>query len=471
MVGPSPAKGLFRPWLVVNRIFSERLLTSTESDLSTGRSDPMKLLRPIGFMKPIVSLIAITVVAGCSTRPPYVRGGDDGTAISIDPQLVKQRIVLIGDAGEPTSCGSAKDTCVLDSIVNTVTDDVADKTVVIFLGDNVYDKGISHPLEKHDGTPATPAAAGSNPDTPQDRLNAQYDLLTKSPNGTKGIFVPGNHDWGGGSGPSREAWDRQLESLRAIDKDANRLLGLDELTSMKPGCPGLAKIDLNGVRVVILDTQWWLSHDEELRTHDCSKNDNADPNKPDEVSGWVFPDLDDLIQNAEDEYGNKLEIVLATHHPLTTHGPHGGYMCSWPVIGAVVNAGRKMLGHNQDLFGDRNKAMQGMIRKALDSSGQRPLIHAAGHDHSLQVMDYSAEGGAAQFNLISGAGSKSKLSAVTYGSDTLYSDNRHTGFMIVDYMEDGAVYLRVMKSYDANADKVKAPGILIYAKKLKSGDS
>ena len=74
--------------------------------------------------------------------------------------------------------------------------------------------------------------------------------------------------------------------------------------------------------------------------------------------------------------------------------------------------------------------------------GRTPLlIYAAGHDHSLQVL----KGCTADYLLVSGAGSHNKLSAVTSGKNTFFSD-KATGFMVVDFLENGKVLLRVVES-------------------------
>ena len=139
-----------------------------------------------------------------------------------------------------------------------------------------------------------------------------------------------------------------------------------------------------------------------------------------------------------------LEVIVATHHPLATHGVHGQWYRFF----------------NQDLRGPKNRRMVKAIRRAYLESGTRPLIHAAGHDHSLQVLrgsdEVSAGGRDPHYNLVSGAGSWEKLQAVGDGGDTLFA-HEHTGFMVVDFMKDGSVFLQVIepvceKSSDADCD-------------------
>ena len=83
------------------------------------------------------------------------------------------------------------------------------------------------------------------------------------------------------------------------------------------------------------------------------------------------------------------------------------------------------------------------LNKAFAVSGadKTPLlIYAAGHDHSLQVL----KGRATDYLLVSGAGSNVKLSKVKHGKNTLFA-HKHTGFMVIDFLENGKVVLRVVE--------------------------
>jgi len=339
---------------------------------------------------------------------------------------------LIGDAGEPADCEQATSKCNPDTkkyepvleLMQQWAGEAPDKTVSIFLGDNIYEDGL-------------PEKGAKNRNKAQNKLEAQHQILTNSK--SRGIFIPGNHDWGGKMGPEHKAWAHQHDFLKSKHYILN-LSGLDD------GCPGPAKsIRLNGVHIIVMDTQWWLTKDE-LNETSCSRKDEESIEK---VQHQVGQKLTKQLQEAQEQ---NLEAIVATHHPLATYGHHGGFF-SWqdhlklPIIGSVIALGRVYIAKDdQDMGGAQNKVMQKTIREVY--SRYPPLIHAAGHDHSLQIMEGTGTS-SAEYNLVSGAGSNAKLTSVTDGDDTLFA-HEHTGFMVVDFMDDGSVLLRVVEPGGSN---------------------
>ncbi len=72
----------------------------------------------------------------------------------------------------------------------------------------------------------------------------------------------------------------------------------------------------------------------------------------------------------------------------------------------------------------------------------QPLVHAAGHDHNLQVFHGGGHG--VGYILVSGAGSK--LSNVGW-DDALFAagkQNRERGYMRLEFFSDGRVLLTVI---------------------------
>ena len=88
--------------------------------------------------------------------------------------------------------------------------------------------------------------------------------------------------------------------------------------------------------------------------------------------------------------------------------------------------------NEQDLIGSSNRAMRASLEKALASraNGKSPLIYAAGHDHSLQIM----RGTVADYLLVSGLGSQSNAIAVDHGDDTVFA-HEHPGFVALDFTD------------------------------------
>lgn len=88
------------------------------------------------------------------------------------------------------------------------------------------------------------------------------------------------------------------------------------------------------------------------------------------------------------------------------------------------------------------KAMIDDFTEAL--SVHRSLVFAAGHDHSLQVMEV---GEATRFATVSGLGCSVKASAVGSGPETLFAQVR-PGFVVPDQTPQGRVLLRVVGPRD-----------------------
>ena len=392
----------------------------------------MKRSTSFRLLVAIISMIAVAVTAGCSHKTPYYRNNfnlPSSPAVSTDN--IRQRVLLIGDTGEPADCEQGTNKCNSDTkkyepvleLMREWASEAPEKTFSIFLGDNIYEYGLTEEGDK-------------NRKKAQNKLEAQHHILTSSK--SRGIFLPGNHDWGGRLGPEHKAWNHQLDYLKSEHYVVN-------LSGLEDGCPGPVHMDLNGVRIIVMDTQWWLTRDELIDTS-CSRKDEKSIEKVQHEAGEK---LTSLLQEAQ---GKNLKVIVATHHPLITYGNHGGFF-SWqdhlkpPIIGSLIALGRSyIIKVDQDTGGARYKEMQKTIREVY--SKYPPLIHAAGHDHSLQIME-GAGTGSAEYNLVSGAGSKAKLASVTHGDDTLFA-HEHTGFMVIDLMNDSSVLLRVVEPGETN---------------------
>ena len=81
---------------------------------------------------------------------------------------------------------------------------------------------------------------------------------------------------------------------------------------------------------------------------------------------------------------------------------------------------------------------------AAEIRSARPIVYAAGHDHSMQVFE-GAEGSEAAFFLVSGRGAADKHSLVGHDESTLYAEEV-PGFMILDFLSQDRVMLRVIET-------------------------
>ncbi len=355
----------------------------------------------------------LAFLSGCSTSY-YLREGIDKTANDIDTSLIDYRVLLIGDAGEPSPDYKEP---VLDAMEKRAKL-LPEKTINIFLGDNVYPFG----LEAENDLMYT---------ITKSRLDEQINIMKNSE--TQGIFVPGNHDWGA---DGIDGWDRISRMGKYIDVNKPDIEMLP-----KNGCPGPVARDYgNKLRIIFIDTQWWLHND----------------NKPDSLNCSCYPiskegvinSVDSLIKTA----GERL-VLIAAHHPLNTYGPHGGFF-DWkahifplldfseylwiplPVIGSIYPLSRMAGIYPQDisnsLYEDFIERMESVISKYNN------VIYSAGHEHSLQVI----EGVNNNVYLVSGYGTASHRNTLSYGDKSIFSV-LYPGFMQLDILKDNRIRLSV----------------------------
>lgn len=351
---------------------------------------------------------------GCSHVKPYYLDPDDQTPIQINPDDVRQRLLLIGDAGKADPDGE-----VTLSKLSAWAQQVPDKSLVIFLGDNIYDYGL--PPEGNIDRPEA-----------ERRLNAQINAVLRGK--SKGLFVPGNHDWNSGDFGGLTRVKRQAAYV-------TRRLGPGSFLPTE-GCAGPTKVDLQGIDLIVLDTEWWL-HRYARGTKQCpAPNEEA-----------IIDSLENLLANTGDDIA-----VIVAHHPLKTYGEHGGFagwkdhifplthIAPWlwvplPLLGSAYPLSRRyILRRDQDVFGKRNKHMRKKLSEAMATNP--PLIYANGHEHNLEVLDGQDVAG---YLLISGNGSRLKTTPVGSGEQTIFA-HEHPGFMVVDLLNDGRVLLRVIEN-------------------------
>jgi hypothetical protein len=339
-----------------------------------------------------------------STVPPVASGTNAANEI-------ESTLILLGDAGWALAD---------DPVLARVTEHASerpDRTVVVFLGDNVYPDGLAP-----EGYPDRKRG--------EDILLAQIAIGQKS--GARLIFVPGNHDWDTGRD---DGFDEVLGQGQFIEAHGAEILPTG-------GCPGPSVVDAGSqVRLVALDTQWWLQDGVKPRdpTSTCPADSEAE--------------VLDALGMALEEASNR-HLVVVAHHPLVSRGPHAGHftwkdhifpltnLAGWmwlplPIVGSIYPLARGAGITSQDLSNSGNEHM----RAALDSvfAIHRPLIYAAGHDHSLQVL----EGETARYFLVSGASTVGHFSRVGRLDQTLYA-KAGTGFMRIDFTRGGEARLAVV---------------------------
>ena len=385
--------------------------TSSQSAASTNRLLKYRTLLPIlTALAPAVLHLTLT---GCSHTTPYYHPDMSPPAQTcIAPQNIRYRILLVGDAG---------DTHVSASTLSTLhqwASEIPRKTLIVFLGDNIYPLGMP---PEHD------------PDRPdaQQRLLAQLAVVQQST--ARALFIPGNHDWANGQPQGQDAVRRQEAYINQTLQGHNNFLP-------KNGCPGPAAIDLPGVRVIVLDTMWWL-HKHHNNTACCPQKD----------AHAVTQQLKTLLATAGDR-----QVLVVAHHPLATHGAYGGFydwkdhlfpathLAKWlwlptPLVGSLYPFFRSHVIKNEQSLA--SQPYQNMIQQLTEAlATNKPLIYAAGHDHGLQVLKGQ---NAAQYILVSALG-LDKAAALTHGPDTLFA-HLHPGFIALDFNNQGHALLRVVE--------------------------
>lgn len=358
----------------------------------------------------VVFLLVLVMGASCSSN---MRIATVPPAAEVSADLIDASLILIGDAG-----GALRDDMVLRAA--TVRASVnPDRTLVVFLGDLIYPAGL-------------PVVGERGRAEAERTLLEQMGVATNS--GARGVMIPGNHDWGGGAQDGLERISRLQDFIVEESSGRISLLPLD-------GCPGPMLVDIgNTLRVIGLDTNWWLADVAELVPEGrCTIRDLED----------VKDSILVLLAGAGDR-----EVIVAAHHPLDSYGSHGGYftlkhhifpltkIADWlwiplPIVGSIYPLLRRSGVSNQDLSSKRYRRLRQDMAEVL--SDFRPLAFAGGHEHSLQVLS----GQVVRFNIVSGSGFYGHSEPVGWKNETLFAASRD-GFVVVDFLTDGRIRLAVV---------------------------
>lgn len=288
-------------------------------------------------------------------------------------------LYLVGDSGEPIIVDQP-----LGGVLRQQVKQSAGKATVLFLGDNIYPKGM-------------PDRTSENRALAETILNSQVQWVRGLD--AKGIFVPGNHDWQRGKRNGFTYIQNQQQWLDSLHDNNIMLLPRD-------GCPGPVEIPLTDKAVlVILDTQWFL--------HPWDK--------PGEGSNCEVKNSTEALALLSDVFARNANkrVILAAHHPLITHGEHGGVFLlkdhifpftvlnpklyiPLPIIGSVYPLYRKWFGDIQDVKHPIYKKMSQLVQQLM---AEYPgSIYTAGHEHALQYLVKDSS-----HFIVSGSGSKTSF--------------------------------------------------------------
>ena len=354
--------------------------------------------------------VAAAGALACAGAPP-----PQPAVPALAPGTIVTSVYLIGDAGKPDSTG--------EPVLEALRQDIGShrsEPVIVFLGDNAYPRGLPAP-----GEPGRREA--------EVNLAAQVRVITGT--GSRGFFVPGNHDW---AKHGADGWDAIRRQEHFIDSIGGGVASLEP----RGGCPGPVVVDIGPrLRLILLDTQWWL--------HPGPRPQHPDSGCPTDSDREVT----DSLRGALTGSGGRL-VVVAQHHPLMSGGVHGGYFgltdhifplreinpSLWiplPLLGSLYPAGRAQGISRQDV---ESRVYRHLIRSFRDAfRAAPPALNAAGHEHNLQVI----KGGPARVHLVSGTGIYGHSGRATSIQGTVFARNA-SGFARLDIPRQGRARLAVI---------------------------
>ncbi len=360
------------------------------------------------FRPGITLLLALTVVlAGChagrlrgenydASGDPFIRwdpAAESVAADSIDTARVAYRVILAGDTGEPVPQDPT-----LAAIGRWAIPQ--DRAAVVLLGDNLYPSGLE----------ADDRARG------EAILRQQLEVTS-----ALRIFVPGNHDWG--SSPRDWTGERvvaQQDFVLAWPEGDVDFLPRD-------GCPGPAVRELlrpgdgmeRGIAVVAIDWMPWFSEVADNST--CPKGDFQSR-------------IDDVFADLKRHY-----VIVASHYPLRSAGARAD-LGRGILVDSLINLYHLLRPRSHlNLFHPEYIPLAGQVKNALER--HRPLVFAAGHDHSLQLFEADE---VARMHIVSGAGSTGKVTRVTDLAGTIFA-HAVPGFVVLDFVTHNGVGTPVVR--------------------------
>ena len=303
---------------------------------------------------------------------------------------------LIGDAGYSPTGGESEALAHFKRELSQA----GENSTAIFLGDNIYPKGLPPKGEKG-------------------RANAQHQLNVQigAAEHFKGhpIIIPGNHDW----------YSEGLKGLKRQENYVEERLGKNSFLP-ENGCP-IEKMDISeSIVLILIDSHWYMTNWDKHPTI----NDDCDIN----TRELFFEEYESMIKKARGK-----TTVVALHHPMFTNGSHGGqyplrsHLSPLPVLGTLKNVLRKTGGvvnvDNQHVkYRELNKRLVAL------SQENENVVFVSGHDHNLQFI---VEDNIPQ--IVSGSGSKTNATRnIGSGRFSLGAQ----GFARYDVFTDGSSFVR-----------------------------
>lgn len=349
-------------------------------------------------MKKLLIFTLITVFSSCATQKLQYASKSGFEKIDTNGKEVEHTFYLIGDAGLSPMGELNPALKAYQQLLSS-----ADKnSTAVFLGDNVYPKGI--PSKKHK-------------DYKQALWNMEAQLKTLENFKGDPVIIPGNHDWYNG-----------LKGLKRQEKYVEKYLDNDESFFPEKGC-AVQKINISeDIVLITIDSEWYLANwDKNPGINDkCNlKSRNA-----------FFAEVEGLIKKNRDK-----TTLIAIHHPVFSYGEHAGHYnvkkqfypghnkVPLPVLGSMINFLRKTTGaSHQDMYNARYRELKN--RLLMFSHYNDNVIFMSGHEHNSQyiVQDEKPQ-------IVAGSGAKYGPARVINGSQ--FSSGA-LGYTVLKVYTDGS---------------------------------
>ncbi|MFK8102025.1 MAG: BamA/TamA family outer membrane protein, partial [Saprospiraceae bacterium] len=286
------------------------------------------------------------------------------------------------------------------------------------------------------------------------KLDAQLEALNNFKG--KSYFTPGNHDW----------IDEGVLGVRAQEAyvEAHLNKGIEDEDDWENyylpdrGCGGPELVEITDQLVVIfVDSNWYLR---DWDKEHISLNQGCEALSREK---FYF-----LLEELTRKHRNK-NVIIASHHPIYTYGPHGGryslkniifpltqlrnnLYVPLPVLGSLAAIFRSNIGSRQDVAHRVYKDYREDLLASTTKHGS--YIFASGHEHNLQYIERKE-----QKIIVSGAGSKKSPVALGRGSKFAFGGN---GFSKIDFYQDGSAWLSFIATQEDGTDSI------VYVQKIKS---
>lgn len=311
---------------------------------------------------------------------------------------IAHRFYLIGDAGNADQQSAQS---ILEQF-KTHLDSAGSNSTVLFLGDNIYPKGL-------------PKEEGKDRKLAIEKLDDQISLVKNFKGKT--IFIPGNHDW----------YSKGIIGLKEQQDYITEKLNDQSAFLPKNSCAIDRKKISKNITLLTIDTEWFLA--------DWDKNLGINEKCDIKTREDFFSEFESELNKNQNK-----TVIVALHHPLIDHGSHGGYYSlkkqifplegkfPLPILATGINLARATGGiTHQDLSNANYRKLTSRLKTLL--ANRDNVIVVSGHDHNLQYIE---EGKIRQ--IISGAGSKNEPATTVGPNDFSYGKN---GYAVLNISESG----------------------------------